>query len=63
MLLLNDDIYDDDDDVNGFVFHFVLMNKIILYLLIHLKHILIHLMFDEYLYQFVQINQQVLNEE
>jgi hypothetical protein len=41
----------------------VLRNKIILYLLIHLEHILIHLMFDEYLNQFVQINQQELNEE
>jgi hypothetical protein len=60
---LNDDKYDDDDDVNVFVFHFVLKNKIILYLLIHLEHILVHLMFDEYLNQFVQINQQELNEE
>ncbi len=26
---LNDDKYDDDDDVNVFVFHLLLMNKII----------------------------------
>jgi hypothetical protein len=63
MVLLNDDIYDDDDDVNEFVYHWMLMNRIILYLLIHLEHILIHLMFDEYLDQFVRINQQELNEE
>lgn len=48
MVLINDDKYDGDDDVNEFVFHFVLSHRIILYLLIHLKHILIHLMFDEY---------------
>jgi hypothetical protein len=29
LMMLNDDKYGDDDDVNVFVYHFVLLNKII----------------------------------
>ena len=65
---LNDDKYDDDDDVNEFVYHclslmMMMMNRRVWCLLIREEHILIRLMFDEWINRFVQIDQPVLSEE
>jgi len=60
---LDDDKHDDDDDEDEFVYLILMKNKIFLFLIIHLLYILIHLMIDEYLNQFVRINRLELYEE
>jgi hypothetical protein len=53
---LDDDKHDDDDDEDEFVYLILMKNKIFLFLIIHSLYILIHLMIDEYLNQYLQIN-------
>lgn len=62
-LTSNDDKCDDDDDENGFVYRWALMNRKVSCWLIHWELLRVRLMNDELLNRFVRIDRRESNEE